>query len=229
MTPPPTMTGDEPDAMAAELALRLLEGEERATALRRMLADPDFAAELARWRDRFALWFDAWPEVAAPADGLARLEATIFGAPQQQRSSVRLWQGLAALSGLVAACLLLFVAMRGPEIALPSPLLTTIVANNGAGPIAALYDPATGRLSLDAANQRRAGRSAQLWIIGADGVPHSLGLMADRGATRLALSPALRDRMRVGATIAISIEPVGGSPGPLPTGPVVATGAWTPV
>ena len=47
MTPEPDTHDPEPqDVAAAELALGLLDGEERAAALRRVLAEPAFAAEV---------------------------------------------------------------------------------------------------------------------------------------------------------------------------------------
>ena len=53
MTDPIRPGPAEPDVAAAELALGLLDGEERAAALRRMLAEPGFAREVERWRDAF--------------------------------------------------------------------------------------------------------------------------------------------------------------------------------
>jgi anti-sigma-K factor RskA len=41
------------------------------------------------------------------------------------------------------------------------------------------------------------------------------------------LAQALAELMRNGATIAISVEPRGGSPTGAPTGPVIASGALT--
>ena len=57
----------DPDMAAAELALGVLEGEERATALRRVLSEPAFAAEVERWRARR----DA--QAASVADSAAKL------------------------------------------------------------------------------------------------------------------------------------------------------------
>ncbi|MGJ3628226.1 hypothetical protein AB5I41_17070 [Sphingomonas sp. MMS24-JH45] len=58
----PTPEADTPiDMAAAELALGVLDGDERAAALRRVLAEPDFAREVARWRDYLAALFADWP------------------------------------------------------------------------------------------------------------------------------------------------------------------------
>ena len=42
---------------AAELALGVLDGEEKAAAMRRVLAEPEFAREVERWRTHFAEMF----------------------------------------------------------------------------------------------------------------------------------------------------------------------------
>jgi len=73
-----------------------------------------------------------------------------------------------------------------------------------------------------------ATRSAELWVIAGDGVPHSLGLLP-AGGGRMPVSSANRARLAAGATLAVSLEPIGGSPTGLPTGPVVATGALSKV
>ena len=54
-----------------------------------------------------------------------------------------------------------------------------------------------------------------------DGVPRSLGLLADGGGT-IALPPGIAPAP--GEALAVSLEPAGGSPTGAPTGPVVASG-----
>ena len=65
-------------------------------------------------------------------------------------------------------------------------------------------------------------RSFELWAITPGSTrPRSLGVIPSDGELKLStLPPDLRD----GATLAISIEPTGGSPTHQPTGPVVFVG-----
>jgi anti-sigma-K factor RskA len=67
--------------------------------------------------------------------------------------------------------------------------------------------------------------SHELWVIPAGGKPRSLGVMPDARQTHMQLADALAELMQEGATVAISVEPRGGSPTGSPTGPVVASGA----
>lgn len=236
---------DAPDVAAAELALGLLDGEERATALRRVLAEPGFARDVERWRAHLSQLFDLWPAMQAP-DVLARVERSIdhpvpvatLAAPAVRTS--RLWPSVAVLSSLVAAILLVVLVIRPvpvpptplPRPAMPAParITPTLVASisptaKGAA-VTVVFDERSGELRLTEAALADAARSAELWVIPAgDTVPHSLGLLRAHGATALKLSPGQRARIAAGATLAVSLEPIGGSPTGLPTGPVVASGA----
>lgn len=236
-----------PDApmTAAELALGLLEGEERAAALRRTLADPEFAAEVEAWRAHFGLLFAAVPDVAAPADGFPRIERALspVATAANDDGPVRLWRGIAVASSIAATLLLALVVTsrpaavpgaQAPQIAqtvpasTPRPLLVAQIApvENGA-PVAAVFDPATGNLRVGAAALVDADHSPELWVIPAGGTPYSLGVLHSTQPTAVAISSADRKRFAAGATLAVTIEPVGGSPSGKPTGAVVAQGALT--
>ena len=225
------MADSDVDLTAAELALGVLEGDERAAALRRVLAEPGFAAEVEWWRERFAALFDLWPEVAAGPHLAARIAATLDAAPAGATRSV-VWPILAIVSSAIAACLLLFIIVdprpsapvsQPVPAARPTSLLVATLDAGEDGAVAAAFDPAAGALRIAAAPSVARGKVAQLWTIGSDGVPHSLGLLARAPAT-LQLTAADRARIVAGAVLAISVEPTGGSPTGAPTGPVIAKG-----
>ncbi|WP_380783373.1 anti-sigma factor domain-containing protein [Sphingomonas sp. R86520] len=235
MADPTTDTGLPEDVAAAELALGLLEGEERGAALRRVLAEPGFAAQVEWWRSRLAVLFDLWPERVAPPRIGERIEASLdraaIGTTVSTKGGRFPWPALAAITSAMAACLLLFVMLRPePTVPVSQPIpaarpTSVLVAMLGdaKSPIAAVYDPANGALRVAAGPSVPDARVAQLWVIGGDGVPHALGLLS---GTPTVLAPKRVDQGRIapGATLAISVEPLGGSPTGLPTGPVVATG-----
>lgn len=238
------MTAEERTVLAGELALGVLDGAERADALRLMLADPEFAREVERWRDRFAVWFDEWPE-ATPDPALeARVVAALPGgsvdagtriaANDDARGPLRLWRGMAATATAAAAALLAVLLLqpdrisppRAPSAAsTPAPLVAVLTPTGQGEPFAALVDRRTGAVTLAGALDVPPGRVAELWSIGTDATPRSLGLLG-RGATpRLDARPGTRALLAPGVTLAVSIEPSGGSPTGSPTGPVVASGA----
>jgi anti-sigma-K factor RskA len=72
-----------------------------------------------------------------------------------------------------------------------------------------------------------ATRVPELWLIPADGKPRALGLLRADSAVTIVIPAALRPHASANATLAVSLEPPGGSPTGAPTGPVVATGKLT--
>jgi len=72
----------------------------------------------------------------------------------------------------------------------------------------------TGRYAID-----EQAKSLELWVVSKDG-PHSLGLLPTQGDGEMPMPQGLQ--MDAGdATLAISLEPRGGSPTGKPTGPVL--------
>lgn len=243
--------GVAPDMAAAELALGLLEGDERAVAIRRVLAEPGFARQVERWRGHLAHLFDLWPPMQAP-DLIARIERSIDRPVEAPIATLvtplpvksRLWPVLAGLSSIAAAGLLVVLFTRpvplppapqprprAPVAAAFAPTLVASIAPTAKGaPVTVIYNDTAGEIRLTEAALADSDRSAELWVIPVgDTAPHSLGLLRAHGGTALKLRPDQRARIAAGATLAVSLEPIGGSPTGLPTGPVVATGALSQV
>jgi anti-sigma-K factor RskA len=88
-----------------------------------------------------------------------------------------------------------------------------------------LSDTNTLRLTVSSHWLSAPSRSLELWAIDANGSPNSLGLvmLSDDQAT-LKLSASQQHNLQTATLLAISDEPVGGSPTALPTGPVLFTG-----
>ena len=230
-----------PDTAAAELALGLLEGVERADAMRRVLAEPAFAAEVERWRTHFAALVAAVPDIAPPdalfgriADSLVPVSASapvpLAVAPIRRGWA---WPSIAVISSMAAALLLaVTLTLTRPAAVVPTPerptapalLAAAVVPTTPGDAVSAVYDPSSGALRLTAAALADQRHAAELWVIGGDGVPHSLGLLRGGSTTALTVAPSDRPRLAAAAVLAVSIEPLGGSPTGLPTGPVVAKG-----
>jgi len=226
MTDDPTLGGPDPDMTAAELAIGLLEGEERAAALRRVLADPAYAREVEQWRHRLAGLFDDYRDVAAPPSVGARIAAPAADAPRARNA----WPIVALAMAVAAAVAFVFVSRPGPA-PLPIPvaqphrlMVASLMMTDKSAAVPAMIDMTTGEMSIPSADMAPAGKSAQLWMIGGDGVPKPMGLLAAHGASRMTLAPDQRRLLAAGVTLAVSVEPVGGSPTGKPTGPVIAAG-----
>ena len=220
-----TLDAPDPDMTAAELALGLLDGEERAAALRRVLADPDFAREVEQWRQRLAGLFDDYPDVAAPesvATRLAQLDRPAAPAPTGRAR----WP-IAALVTAIAAMLALFVVLRpAPPVAVAPHhmMVASLMMTDKSAAVPAMVDMTTGEMRIGGAVMAPQGKAAQLWMIGGDGVPKPMGMLASAGPSRMMLPIEKRRGLKAGIMLAVSIEPLGGSPTGLPTGPGVASG-----
>ena len=124
------MTMPDPDQipLAAEYALGVLDGDERADAMRRVLAEPAFAREVESWRSHFALLFFEWPEANVDADLEDRMLAALDGAVprvvalQPRRNG---WAWATGAATLVAASLVLALALR-PERIVMVPAAPTV-------------------------------------------------------------------------------------------------------
>ena len=221
---------DELDGIAGEYVLGTLDEGERRAFQRRLLTDPGAVAAVAAWQERLSPLLLVVPEASAPAALWDRVQAA--GQPANDNGRVRRWQlatVAAALVALVATSLAVKPqpASTGPaQVArAPSPFYQSVAALSEAGGAPALlvtYDEKTKNMRVTPVNvSPRPGHSLELWVLAGKAAPKSIGLMKDEGATaldRLALD------LQQDMTIAVSLEPKGGSPTGAPTGPVIYSG-----
>ena len=83
----------------------------------------------------------------------------------------------------------------------------------------------TNRLVAHAAQlpARPAGRDYELWALPKGRAPVSLGVLPAEGATARTLTPIQKEALASSSQVAVSIEPLGGSPTGQPTGDIVFT------
>lgn len=212
------------DDLAAELALGVLEGEERAAALRLTLADPSFAAEVDRWSIRLAPLLAATPGQTPPPHLWAAIEARL-SSPEVASLNRRLkvWRRGAIVSGLLAASLALLLVVRPPVSIEPRPTLISQLARpDGRDLLVVRYDIEAGTLHLSRTALASTGKSPELWVIPADGVPRSLGLIPSEGEMKV--RPGLDSHLRQGATLAVSLEDPASAPHDAPTSTPILMG-----
>jgi anti-sigma-K factor RskA len=218
----------EDDLLAAEYALGVLSGEERVQAARRVAKDPVFARTVEAWEERLAPWAAEIDEVAAPPHVWERIAATL---PVQQRPRAGLWQSLlfwrafALVSGLAAVCLAVVVYLGA--VSQPAPLVATIEGGGHRSFVATIDTRRATIAVVPAAFAAKPGRVPELWLIPPRGKPLPVGLLSADRAVTLTIPPALVAQTASGATLAVSLEPPGGSPTGSPTGPVIGAGKLT--
>lgn len=231
------MTHTEPssetdrDVLAGELALGLLEGDERAAALRLMLSDRDFAARVAQWRAHQSGLFDAIGEEAPPARAWDGIAARIGAANDVSQASpaLRWWRAGALGSAVLAAALALYIAIpradQGP-LAGESFAVAQLTGPISGLRIATRYDPATAILRVRASGMPPTPTEPELWIVPAGGgAPVSLGQIGRDGETIISVAEGHRSLINADARFSLSMEPPSDAPSERPTGEFVAVGA----
>jgi anti-sigma-K factor RskA len=217
---------------AAEYVLGVLGANERRAVERRLPQEPALAAEVAFWEERLGALADAVAPVPPPADAWARIARAIgTPAPTARASlwqSLAFWRGFAIASAALATAavaLLAYVALV-PEAR--APLMATLSGSAGQPNfVAAVTASGNSIVVVPAALLTNDPRAIELWLIPAGERPRSLGLIQPGQPIRLNIPPDLAGRLTPDATLAVSLEPPGGSPTGQPTGPVIATGKLT--
>lgn len=229
----------DPDVLAGEYVLGLLDGAVLQSFERRLDDNPALSAAVQRWRSRLApidatakqfdppaeMWrriesgldpvIAARPHAAAPTPSVNRL--------RQWWESLWLWRS-AALAGAAAAIVLAVSLGAAVERARRQPVMVAVLLTDSNVAAAVVNTFADGRVELlplqDIAVPE--GRALQIWTLWDRAAgPRSVGLV-DRART-----VALRlDNLPLGANqlFEITVEPASGSPTGRPTGPIVAKG-----
>lgn len=244
----------DPDMLAAEYVLGVLDADGLRAARTRMRTDPEFTAEVAAWERHFTPWIEQAEELPVPERLWARIRKDLGwatpGLPPHALApswwnDARLWRWLTAGGFATAAASLFALMLTSPAPPPPTPAPTPVVT----APEPPALDPDmiarieddSGRTAFVASIDTRhrkimmvplsvdipTDRVPELWLIPAGGKPQSLGLLDPTRAHSVEIPEAMLVGFGTGALVAVSVEPPGGSPSDGPTGPVIAKGGMT--
>ena len=172
---------------------------------------------------------DGIDPVAPPARIKKKLMAQVF--PKQRVTILQrlwLWQGVAMASLLFAGYLgVQLLEVKTQPGGQPTVLAAQLVSESSPLQVLAVVEPVKHEIALRrVAGTANEGRVLELWAILPDQAPVSLGVLPDSETTRILVPAELRSQAAQ-ITLAISDEPVGGSPTGAPTGAVLAAGAMS--
>jgi anti-sigma-K factor RskA len=247
------MTQEEDiEGLAGEYVLGSLTPEERRQVDVRRERDRTLAAAIADWERRLAPLADFIPGEEPPAQLREAIIRRIWQAEahpanvlplHQHQHAVRRWRRIAIAASALAAVLAVVVVIALQSLPTTPTTLVAVLQRSAAGQTADESGDVRGSpafvVAIDTklksivvtplAARSVPKRSYQLWLTQPKAAPVPLGIVAPASATTLPwprangaeqLPPAaLRD-----ATLAISLEPEGGSPSSTPSGPILYEG-----
>jgi anti-sigma-K factor RskA len=221
--------------IAAEYVLGVLGASERREVERRLAHEPELAAEVAFWEERLAGLADGITPVTPPPEAWSAIEAMLSAGPTRPAplwQSLAFWRGFAIASTAVAAAsfaALIYIGLVTGGPPARAPLMATLGGTSGQPNFVAAVTASGDSLTVVPASLLTSDpRAIELWLIPVGETrPRSLGLIQPGQPIRLQIPPDLAGRVTPDATLAVSLEPPGGSPTGAPTGPVIATGKLT--
>lgn len=227
---------DEPeiDMLAAEYVLGTLPAGERAAVALRARHDKPLAAAIEAWERRLSPLTETitprevpghlWGRIERRIDELADAPASVVAIERR----LRRWRAVAVAASTLAACLVLFVGFRELTRPVFDKTLIAVLQKDAQSPAFLVsVDLDKKLLTIRAvAAPPQPGKSYELWLVHDElKTPRSLGVIGEGPFTVVqpqlaAYAPKTIEQ----ATLAVSLEPEGGSPTGAPTGPVLYAG-----
>lgn len=209
------------DQLAAGYVLGTLEGRTRRRFERMHTVSLELQRAVSEWEQRLSPLADAIPAVEPPARVWREISRRI-GRPERLQW-LGLWRGLTFAASAAAIALALTLLLLPARTAGPGQV--AVFQGREDAPLWLVStDLDSGTLVVRALNVHAVAldRVFQLWVLPASGPPQSLGVLpVDGQVVRQQVDTNLSRTLTTAVGLAVSIEPPGGSPTGLPTGPVV--------
>jgi anti-sigma-K factor RskA len=218
------------EVLAGEYVLGVLSEEARRMVERRLVADQSFARLVERWQSDFASFDDDYHEATPGAAVFTQIEGRLFGAQPSPIATglwnaAGFWRWLSLGTSAVAVAALVYASGVFQPSSSRGPIVAQLSAPDNPVNLLASFDASSGKLTIvPVAAGKPQEKSLELWLVPGSGNPRSLGVFRPDTDGELLIPADLRQTIGAGATLAVSLEPFGGSPTGLPTGPIVASG-----
>jgi anti-sigma-K factor RskA len=222
------------DKLAAEYVLGTMSARARRRFEFHLRSNPQLRRAVSEWEARLSVLTDVLPAVEPPARVWQAIKARlqIGRSPAGFWDNVSFWRVSSFASGLLALALIVFVAVPKPETPVDAGRMVVV-----------MNDLATQRPAMTASWEpgQRGGRTLrirvighaemapntawELWMLpGGDQKPVSLGLITTHETQVVKIPETLAVKLDAAQGLAMSVEPAGGSPTALPSGPVLYAG-----
>jgi anti-sigma-K factor RskA len=223
---------EDNDLLAAEYVLGVLDSAEAAAVEALAGRDDAIALAIEQWQNRLAPLAllaapvpppdTVWPRLAAAIGGFAEPEPAVVPFPRRAWNSPGLWRAATAAALALAAVFAGIAFLQRPTP--PAPLAAALAPANAPAPVFLAETQPDGSILVRPLSHVavEAGKDLELWAL-------------PEGATRpvsLGVLPAIGKHVpgelaKPSTQLLVSLEPQGGSPTGLPTGPVLYAGTLT--
>jgi len=211
------------DRLASEYVLGTLTGGARRRFDALLPAHPALRDAVAAWEKRLLPMALKSEPLQPPPRVWSGIESRLGWAPAAPASSSRLrfWQAFAAAA--TVAAVVLGTTMRTAPVG--APMIVVLHATQGSETLVAGLSPDHRQLAIQPLQKvaLTPDRSLELWALKKDGPPASLGVIAADKLTAVNQRALPKDTKG----LAVSLEPLGGSPTGAPTGLVLFVGDLT--
>ena len=232
------------DVLAAEYVLGTLRGAARRRFETLAVTRTDWKEAAIWWGSRLHLLADTAYAVEPRKQVWQNISTRLYG--NKTESTPSWWRLLALGSTGITAALAVLMLTRVPEIVevpvkvavnvpveVPAPVALLAGEDAKPGWMVSLAKNKAGqpelRMTTLASLKQVSDKSFELWLLPPDkSAPVSLGLMPLKGHQQLAVSTKTAALLLQGG-LAVTLEPVGGSPNGIPTGAVVYQGKLTQI
>lgn len=217
--------------LAAEYVLGTLHGRARKRFERLALNDAELRKCIRYWEHQLIELHDSVEPVIPPRQVWNKILMRI--APREARKPsmwerAGFWQTTSfAMIALIAVTLLnAEKILKQPDVPIAQYVTVLATEASQAAWIVRIY-PSAQRVTVQALKSTQPGlhKAFELWMLPDGGAsPKSVGLLPASGEKDLELNSPLLEVLLNSKALAVSLEPAGGSPTGLPTGPVLYTG-----
>ncbi len=214
------------DLLAAEYVIGTLSPEERLEAKSLEKKDAAFIIAVQAWEYRLEPLNAFIPEVAPSPELWTKIERRLThnGPNRPVTGAAFSYRKLVPLFAMIVLALGLLTAYIVNSRMTDQPLIALLEAKSGAEKLALSYDRSGDLLTLRSTLAPLPDKNSyELWVIAEGANPVSIGVIDEAPSLHPKLSN-YTDSQLSKLTLAVSLEPKGGSPTGQPTGPVLMTG-----
>ncbi len=227
---------DDIEELAAEYVIGTLPNSERAAVNARRLHDSALDAAIARWEQHLSPLLESVAPISPPDGLLGKIQSQVSQSPSvislvQHRKTVaaktRPWRMATGAMTALAASLAGFLIWPGPVAVDMNAKYVAVIQEQSQSPAFLMtVDMKSHMCAIKTViSPPKPDKSYELWMVHESWKePRSLGLVAQNDMEMVPMESDIDPNLYMDATFSVSLEPAGGSPIGIPTGPVMYAG-----